>query len=289
MKKNSKKIAALALVGLVSVSAYAWLNNSEVQIGTNYIKPGQISIKFDNELNAIALAAPDSIPMTHDYAKGNLTAYTFDIVNDGDIDINYKIYADEITGTFDPKNIEIMLKDGERDFYYVGTLDQINKDNERGFGLVSKDNVPAGETHSYQLIAHVNPNVGLADYKDKSISFGLVVEAEQYIVPTSPVTTLIAYYDSSTGNIKSNPYIKKVQLMFTDETGLLDPSKYSITGLPEGYTYATSSYSLDIAYTEARNETLTDIGIYYDGELVKIQDMLGIEVPNPMSIDIVNS
>ena len=85
MKKNSKKIAALALVGLVSVSAYAWLNNSDVQIGTNYIKPGQISIMFNNELNAIALAAPDSIPMTHDYAKGNLTAYTFDIVNDGSV------------------------------------------------------------------------------------------------------------------------------------------------------------------------------------------------------------
>lgn len=180
MKKNSKKIAALALVGLVSVSAYAWLNNSETQVGTNYIKPGQISIMFNNELNAIALAAPDSIPMTHDYAKGNLTAYTFDIVNDGDVNLDYSIYADSISGTFDTSKIDIILTDGTGGNIYFGTLDQFDVDAEGRTAMVSKVNMAPNDTHSYELIAHVDESVVLADYTGKDISFGLKVEAVQH-------------------------------------------------------------------------------------------------------------
>lgn len=291
MTKNKiKKIGTLALVGLVSLGAYAWLNSSEIQAGTNYIKPGQISIMFDNESDAIALtAANGAIPMTHDYAKANLTSYKFDIVNDGDVALNYVIYANNTTGSFDPKNIDIMLKDGERDFYPVGTLDQINKGAERGIPLVGKKNVPANETHSYQLIAHIKQDVELAEYDGKDISFGLRVEAEQYVTPTSPETTLIVFCDSTAENIKSNPYTKTVQFMFNDETGTLDTSKYSVEGLPEGFTYEAGEYSLNIKYTVATQTTLTNIKILYDGAEVEIHDANGVLISQPLTIDIVSN
>ena len=83
MRKNKiQKLSIVALTGLVAVSAYAWLNNSEIQTGTNYIKPGTISIIFDNEANAITLNGSEAIPATNQYALDTYTPYTFKVKND---------------------------------------------------------------------------------------------------------------------------------------------------------------------------------------------------------------
>lgn len=183
MRKNKiQKISIVALTGLIAgASALAFLNTSEVQSGTNMIKPGQISIMFDNETDAIVLSQNTAIPMSDDYAKANLVSYKFDIVNDGDIDLDYAVYADNINSTFDTAKIDIMLKDGAGEMTYVGTLEQINKDAAGRIALVSKESVAPNDTHSYELIAHIDGSVSLNDYTGKTASFGLKVEAEQHV------------------------------------------------------------------------------------------------------------
>ena len=182
MTKNKiKKLSIIALTGLVAVGAYAFIKDSRVQSGTNLIRPGQISIQFTNESDSVALSGNTAIPMSDDYAKANLVSYKFDIVNDGDIDLDYAVYADNINSTFDTAKIDIMLKDGAGEMTYVGTLEQINKDAAGRIALVSKENVAPNDTHSYELIAHIDGSVSLNDYTGKTASFGLKVEAEQAI------------------------------------------------------------------------------------------------------------
>ena len=49
MKKNSKrmkKVAPIALTGLILVGASAWLTNNETQTGVNKITTGSVTLKF---------------------------------------------------------------------------------------------------------------------------------------------------------------------------------------------------------------------------------------------------
>ena len=181
MTKNKiKKLSIIALTGLVAVGAYAFIKDSRVQSGTNLIRPGQISIQFTNESDSVALSGNTAIPMSDDYAKANLVSYKFDIVNDGDVNLDYSVYAYEINSTFNTAKIDIMLKDGEGEMLYVNTLEKINRDNEDKTALVSKINMAPNDTHSYELITHINSSLPLNDYTDKQASFKLIVDAEQH-------------------------------------------------------------------------------------------------------------
>lgn len=181
MTKNKiKKLSIVALTGLVAVGAYAFIKDSRVQSGTNLIRPGQISIQFTNESDSVALSGNTAIPMSDSYAKTNLVSYKFDIVNDGDVDLDYSVYAYEINSTFNTAKIDVMLKDGEGEMLYVNTLENINKDNEGKTALVSKINMAPNDTHSYELIAHIDGSLPLDDYTGKETSFKLIVDAEQH-------------------------------------------------------------------------------------------------------------
>lgn len=181
MTKNKiKKLSIVALTGLVAVGAYAFIKDSRVQSGTNLIRPGQISIQFTNESDSVALSGNTAIPMSDSYAKTNLVSYKFDIVNDGDVDLDYSVYAYEINSTFNTAKIDVMLKDGEGEMLYVDTLEKINRDAEDKTALVSKVNMAPNDTHSYELIAHIDGSLPLYDYTGKEASFKLIVDAKQH-------------------------------------------------------------------------------------------------------------
>lgn len=181
MTKNKiKKLSIVALTGLVAVSAYAFIKDSQVQSGINLIRPGQISIQFTNESDSVALSGNTAIPMSDSYAKTNLVSYKFDIVNDGDVDLDYSVYAYEINSTFNTAKIDVMLKDGEGEMLYVDTLEKINRDAEDKTALVSKVNMAPNDTHSYELIAHIDGSLPLYDYTGKEASFKLIVDAKQH-------------------------------------------------------------------------------------------------------------
>lgn len=239
MRTNKiQKISIVALTGLiVGASALAFLNTSELQSGTNMIKPGQISIMFDNETDAIVLSQNTAIPMSDDYAKANLVSYKFDIVNDGDIDLDYAVYADNINSTFDTAKVDIMLKDGAGEMTYVGTLEQINKDAAGRIALVSKENVAPNDTHSYELIAHINGSVSLDDYTGKTASFGLKVEAEQHVDQVSADwymydgdLTSKATYDMWVAN--SSPWVSEATPYYGDvyQYDFNGSTTYSVSG-----------------------------------------------------------
>lgn len=182
MTKNKiKKLSIVALTGLVAVGAYAFIKDSRVQSGTNLIKPGVISITFDNEANAISLSGNDAIPMRAEYAKSNITPYKFDIVNDGDVELDYAIKLDNVNSTFNNELVHILLGEVGDENMDDQRVDMLYFEGEY-YGMKEEVKVAPGETHSYQLIPYLDGDfTTLLDYKDKNISFGLKVEATQSV------------------------------------------------------------------------------------------------------------
>lgn len=257
IKNKIKKLSIVALTGLVAVGAYAFIKDSRVQSGTNLIKPGVISITFDNEADAISLSGNETIPMSNDYAKANLVSYKFNIVNDGDVALDYIISADNIYGNLNPLLVDIMLKDGEGDMEYKTSL--AFADNE----LTNKDNMLPGETHSYELIAHMNDNVKLGEYTGKNISFGLKVEAEQHTNSISAGGDLPGIDENGILNVLDSNYV--------------DPQ---LAGMVLGY----NNYNGE--FTQEARESVNSIFLSYSNK-DKLTSLKGIEYfPNLETIKI---
>lgn len=185
MRKNKiQKLSIVALTGLVAVSAYAWLNNSEIQTGTNYIKPGTISIIFDNEANAITLNGTEAIPSTAQYALDTYTPYTFKIRNDGDIDAKYNIRLVTEDGyTMDPSLVEVVLNPNsytdEQGTHYVDDMYQHPWVKLSDVNLVSDVTLLSGQETDNVLFARIIESATKTDVDGKSISFHLELDAEQ--------------------------------------------------------------------------------------------------------------
>ena len=116
MNKNKKlrKIAPVALAGLVLIGASAWLTNTETQTGVNKIKSGTMVVKFvdtsetiKREDTVINLSGAQMIPMTEKFAVENLNAYNFTLKNSGDVDVTYTLYLVSDGSEFAPSILNI--------------------------------------------------------------------------------------------------------------------------------------------------------------------------------------
>ena len=172
-------------------------------------------------------------------------------MNDGDIDLDYAVYADNINSTFDTAKVDIMLKDGAGEMTYVGTLEQINKDAAGRIALVSKENVAPNDTHSYELIAHIDGSVSLNDYIGKTASFGLKVEAEQHVDQVSADwymydgdLTSKATYDMWVAN--SSPWVSEATPYYGDvyQYDFNGSTTYSVSGTMYKTTLDNESFFL---------------------------------------------
>lgn len=185
MRKNKiQKLSIVALTGLVAVSAYAWLNNAEIQTGTNYIKPGTISIIFDNEANAITLNGSEAIPATNQYALDTYIPYTFKVKNDGDIDAKYSIRLVTEDGyTMNPSLVEVVLNPNsytdEQGIHYVDDMYQHPWVKLSDVNLINGVTLLSGQETDNVLFARIIESATKADTDGKSISFHLELDAEQ--------------------------------------------------------------------------------------------------------------
>ena len=102
-KKNKrnlkKKLAPVALCGLIVVGASAWLTNKEVATGVNKITVGTTELVFADvedgktrDESTITISGSKVIPMTEAYANENLDPYIFSLNNTGSMDLSYEIY-----------------------------------------------------------------------------------------------------------------------------------------------------------------------------------------------------
>ena len=116
MKKNSKrmkKVAPIALTGLILVGASAWLTNNETQTGVNKITTGSVTLKFvdsaeDTRPNTtININGAQVIPMTEAFATANLNPYKFALDNQGNIDLDYDMYLINKGGNFGAETLAV--------------------------------------------------------------------------------------------------------------------------------------------------------------------------------------
>ena len=102
-KKNKrnlkKKLAPVALCGLIVVGASAWLTNKEVATGVNKITVGTTELVFADvedgktrDDSTITISGSKVIPMTEAYANENLDPYVFSLNNTGSMELEYTIY-----------------------------------------------------------------------------------------------------------------------------------------------------------------------------------------------------
>lgn len=195
IKKKFKRAGVCLLVGALAItSAYAWLKASETAQKTNVIKAGVIKVHFDNGQNVISLADNDAIPMTNEYANNNLIKYTFDVLNDGEIDVDYTLYAvNEDGSTLDTELIMLQLNDEA-----PITL----KDAK----LVELKTLSAGDRDTYTLLAYINENATTEQAVNlKTLKFHLELKAVQKgapLVDLSNINSGIASGDFSVmGNL----------------------------------------------------------------------------------------
>ena len=184
-KKNfKKKLSTLFLCLLTIVGAAAWLFDTDVATGVNNIVPGQAIIEFAEQENIISLINNDAIPMTEAYALTNVTPYSFEIKNAGDVDLDYKIYATEVTSTLPKDKIHILISSDDGATYTdAGMLNEVEAMDLvelTGVKEIISNTINSGEDNqAYKLIAYIDSSVELDDYISNSASFKLVVVAVQ--------------------------------------------------------------------------------------------------------------
>ena len=257
MTKNKiKKLSIIALTGLVAVGAYAFIKDSRVQSGTNLIKPGVISITFDNETDAISLSGNEAIPMSDEYAKNNITPYKFYIVNDGDVPLVYSLYINDLNSTFDTSKIRMIIKDEDHQAV-LPTINNFYVSNEEKSPLDGSLYLEPGQKHSYELIVYIDRSAKLEDYQGKEISFKLEAVAEQahgnFI--DSEILTENMYYIQETNT--SDRLITEAYYNHMLEYGWPNPNAsyelyngtvYEYSALlkdQEGYQHADTYYYID--------------------------------------------
>lgn len=195
IKTKFKRAGVCLLVGALAItSAYAWLKASETAQKTNVIKAGVIKVHFDNGQNVISLSDNEAIPMTNEYANNNLIKYTFDVLNDGDVDIDYTLYAvNEDDSILDTELIMLQLND---------EVPITLKDAK----LVELKTLSAGDRDTYTLLAYINENATTEQAVNlKTSKFHLELKAVQKgapLVDLSNINSSVVSGDfSAMGNI----------------------------------------------------------------------------------------
>lgn len=186
-KQNLKKrVAPLALAGIVVLGASAWLHTNETQTATNKIVSGTTTLKFtdvegdgnDRVSTKINISGNTVIPMTEAFATANLNPYKFKLDNRGSIDLNYDVYLVCDNSTFGANVLAVDL-DGTD-----GTRQLITAVSAGGKQKIASGTLKAGEKVDYtEMRIHAIETAKNADMLDgeagRTAQFHLEVEARQ--------------------------------------------------------------------------------------------------------------
>lgn len=172
MKKNKmKKLAPLALVGLLTIGASAWLTTSDLADKTQSITAGTFSIEIQNEANAIL--NEQAIPVTDEVGKAT-TPYEFTVTNTGSIKQAIRLALNSDSGDLASNLVNVYITDANGAKVYEGTLEEMES-ADKGVGTVAV--LAASESASYKVYAWIDDAAVNADlYGDA----GDVVNAKEF-------------------------------------------------------------------------------------------------------------
>lgn len=193
MKKNkTKKLLPIALVGILTIGASAWLTNIEEAKETNLIKPGTMTVVFDNEKTVIGgvegtedISVQNVIPQTQAYAAANNDYYTFTIDNDSTLDIDYKVIIDKDTysNTFADGKVEMLVAEVAEDADEAAIRSALASGKSVVVAseaeLISAENLASKGSVRYAVMLNVDESAVNADVIGNSASMKLRVNANQ--------------------------------------------------------------------------------------------------------------
>lgn len=150
MKKNKmKKLAPLALVGLLTIGASAWLTTTDLADKSQSITAGTFAIKITSETDGIL--DENAIPVSDEVGKAS-TAYTFTVQNTGTIKQAIRLAIVDKTGDLSDSLVNLYITDKDGKVVYESTLADADKDN--GFGEPSV--LVADGTQTYTVRAWID-------------------------------------------------------------------------------------------------------------------------------------
>lgn len=198
MNKNKKikKIAPVALAGLVLIGASAWLTNTETQTGVNKIKSGTMVVKFvdtsetiKREDTVINLSGAQMIPMTEKFAVENLNAYNFTLKNSGDVDVRYTLYLVTDESEFEPNIINVDM-DGKFEGEANLAPQKVNQDRQAiDTGILkAKDRITYDKFILFANESAENANMLNTDGSGRKAKYHLEIDAEQVSNTETPPT-----------------------------------------------------------------------------------------------------
>lgn len=156
-KQNKmKKLAPLALVGLLTIGASAWLTTTDLADKSQSITAGTFAIDITSETDGIL--DENAIPVSDEVGKAS-TAYTFTVQNTGTIKQAIRLAIVDKTGELSDSLVNLYITDEAGQVVYEGTLAGADKDN--GFGEPSV--LVANGTQTYTVRAWIDDAAVNAD------------------------------------------------------------------------------------------------------------------------------
>lgn len=158
-------VSIIILILLFNVSLFGFIE-AKLSLGDNNIKTGNISISLNGN---------NKIFDDNDYyiQPGDIVKKSFYIENDGENDVYFKIYFDNLEGTyFDYIYVEIKNEEGV--IICEGLMNELSKEN-----VESKDDaLCASEKRNFEISIIFLEEAG-NDYQDEKIDFEIIVMATQ--------------------------------------------------------------------------------------------------------------
>ncbi|MDY4495163.1 MAG: DUF6273 domain-containing protein [Erysipelotrichaceae bacterium] len=187
MKKNSKrmkKVAPIALTGLILVGASAWLTNNETQTGVNKITTGSVTLKFvdsaeDTRPNTtININGAQVIPMTEAFATANLNPYKFALDNQGNVDLDYDVYLINKGGNFGAETLAVDYNGNESAPQLITALTENAEQKIFSGKLKAGEKIEYNQFRIYAVEGATNEKM-LVGEVGRNASFQLEVRANQ--------------------------------------------------------------------------------------------------------------
>lgn len=195
MKKNkTKKLLPIALVGLLTIGASAWLTNIETATKVNKITPGTLEVVFDNEkifVNGIedasktTLSIENAQPMTNVYAAKNLDYYTFTIENNATMTIDYEILiaSDDYSNTFTNDKAKILIAEIDANADDAAIRSALASGTEftasEGQSLISVSDFASKASKRYAVMLEIDETAVNSEVLGNSATMKLRVNANQ--------------------------------------------------------------------------------------------------------------
>ena len=182
-KKNFKRLAPLALAGLLALGgAAAWLTASDTDTNTQSITAGTFLVEFD-ENNTSEFSLDAAYPMTAAVGESQ-TAGTFQIDNNGTIDTIIRLGvaaadvddADADGGQLAENRVHVVIYDADNSDAKL--FDGLLSNMHTAGGVSSFINIAASGSHNFKVRSYIDSAAANSDLYDnsgnaKGISFKL--------------------------------------------------------------------------------------------------------------------